>query len=89
MLYIELKINYKTIRTIGVQNVSSIPVNKTLKAECSYDVWDLTDAVNPLADRKYLGEITHFNFDDNIYLSERWGRVRAALTCDGPHTFVN
>jgi len=71
MLYIELKINYKTIRTVGVQNVSSIPVNKSLKAECSYDVWDLTDAVNPLADRKYLGEIKHVRSDGAEVLTQK------------------
>jgi len=71
MLYIELKVNYKTIRTIGVHNVSSIPVNKSLKAECSYDVWDLTDAVNPLADRKYLGEIKHVRSDGAEVLARK------------------
>jgi len=71
MLYIELKVNYKTIRTIGMQNVSSISVNKTLKAECSYDVWDLTDAANPLADRKYLGEIKHVRSDGAEVLAQK------------------
>jgi len=71
MLHIELKVNYKTIRTIGVHNVSSISVNKAPKAECSYDVWDLTDAANPLADRKYLGGIKHVRSDGAEVLAQK------------------
>jgi len=71
MLHIELKVNYKTIRTIGVHNVSLTPIDKSLKTECPYDVWDLTDAANPLADRKYLGEIKHVRSDGAEVLAQK------------------
>jgi len=71
MLYIELKVNYKTIRTIGVRNVSSIPVFEACTAECPYDVWDFTNVVNSLADRVYIGKLRHTRSDGAEVLAQK------------------
>lgn len=70
MLCIELKVNYKTIRTIGVQNVSSTPVHQSFKGECPYDIWDLTGLDN-IYKRKHIGEIRHLRSEGAEVLAQK------------------
>lgn len=70
MLYIELKINHKVIRTIGVRNVSPVPIHKSCTAECPYEIWDLTDLTNPL-ERTLIGKLRHTRRDGAEVLASK------------------
>jgi len=62
MLIIKLKVNYRTIRTIGIHNIYPEIVPSDFQGLCRYDVYDFGDFLIDMR-KKPIGQVEHMRSD--------------------------
>jgi len=68
MLLVEIRVNYKVVRSIGIQNMGS--ASQISAGVCSYDVYDITNLTN-VRQKEYLGNIQHKRSDGAESLAQK------------------